>query len=164
MDLVRCVDLDVLQMYRSSSPMDNEDQENENEDLENIGVNRKEGTVVCSAEDRRYCSICFDRLIKSARDGKDGRNVTEDVAREKELDDDGTRVEMEMDASLPVEPIAECDACLSLSHMTCLAKMSLTEHATSTYQLIPTAASCPVCDAERSWANIVKSCSQIDTT
>ena len=168
-DLVRCIDLNVLQMYRiSSSPVvNNQDQENENdnESLENIGVvNGGEGSVVCSAEDRRYCSICFDRLPAATQEGeKEIEEVVEACIEERAEDyfDDGTNADMETDACLLVEPIAECCACLTLSHLTCLAKMSLAEHATSTYQLIPTTSCCPVCDEERPWSDVVKSCTQL---
>jgi hypothetical protein len=108
-----------------------------------VEEDREDDRVICSDEDRRYCSICFGRLSGE---------------EEQEQEEEETLL-------LPVnEPTVECDRCLSRSHLTCLAKMTLKEHATSNYQLIPTISCCPMCDVERPWSQIVKERTTTATT
>tara|TARA_B100000795_G_scaffold70336_1_gene49245 strand:+ start:75 stop:1109 length:1035 start_codon:yes stop_codon:yes gene_type:complete len=129
---------------------------NENEDDENVLLDHEihvieddmnetnEETIMCSAQDRRYCSICFDCL-----DGDDDDDDTSTSSSSSS----SSLVKM---TSTLIETTTECDVCTSRSHLICLAKMALKEYATTKHQLIPTISCCPMCDVERKWSQIVQ--------
>jgi predicted GIY-YIG superfamily endonuclease len=156
-DLVRCVDLDILPVYAASTTATRSastGKTKENEDDENyILEDSSDGhqTIVCSAEDRQYCSICFDTLVGE-------KNEDKDEEEEEETADDSRQslVQQHHRQQMGEEPASECNLCQSRSHLTCLAKMSLKEHATSAFQLIPTISCCPMCDVQSPWSQVVQ--------